>query len=1162
MPIYHKALFNFILLLSGFKASAQYIPSPAVLSAAQAAGSYYNESSITLNPGFSFTASAGQSLTLSISGANCLPLAVTPSANKNYIVTTVPRVGGVTTEAGLANRTSCELIQSVQYFDGLGRPLQTVQIRGSADGTKDIVQPTYYDELGREGYKFQPIAYAGIANGTYRADALALQPGYYNPSGSTGTQQSNGVVRNTRAYAVSVFEESPLNRVLEQGAPGEDWQPLLSTLPNSGHTVKMAYTSNNSTALMDTANTRLASLYRISAIDGTTQARTLLRDGNYAAGQLYVTVSKDENWKQLRGGTSEEYKDKDGRVVLKRMFNYTGGALQVLSTYYVYDELGNLAYVLPPLSGGDAASGAPSQAVLDNLCYQYRYDDRGRLSQKKLPGKGWEYMTYNKLDQVTYTQDANQRANNQWSWTKYDALGRTILAGVENSNPSTYTAVQNAFNGLTGQLWESRNNARTEGYTIGTHPMAGEENANVKIHNITFYDNYSFPGSGNPYPYSGGSVMTLGLPTASLMAVLNNPAHKLWKVNYYDEEGHAVKAYAQHYLGGTVSAFNYDVISTSYDFTDAVTATTRQHYTTASTANPQLTVTNTYIYDHQGRKLKTWQQMKNGTQANDTRTLLSNMVYNEIGQLWKKKLHSTDSTTFKQEVTYVYNERGWMASNSASLFQEQLLYNTGTNKQYNGNIAYQQWGTEASPNTKTYTYGYDQLNRLTSGTSTDNHNESGIAYDVMGNITALKRYTANVLTDDLTYTYTNTGNLTNQLQTVNDASGSNTGQKANLTTYSYDANGNLKTDNSKGITDISYNLLNLPQVIAGKSTTYTYDATGQKLRRVVGTLATDYIGGIQYEGTTTPVIASVQTEEGRALPNGATAYNYEYTLTDHLGNARLNFDTGTGTARQTQKEDYYPFGLEIQIGSAMSPKSNYLYNRKELQENLGIYDYGARFYDPVIGRFTTVDAVAEHPEQIYLSPYAYVGNNPISRIDPDGNCFPCLILPEIVEGIAILGEALGISTAVTANVTAFATGAVILNNLESGRSVNSSSLVARRDATFVNTPVRIKPPVVVQARKEALPGSRPGQVFTPREKQKVKEKNKEENGGNAVCQGCGVNTTKPQKSQKGVTPPSTDTQVDHIDPKSNGGSGTAENGQVLCRGCNIDKGNKVPTPKP
>jgi RHS repeat-associated protein len=426
----------------------------------------------------------------------------------------------------------------------------------------------------------------------------------------------------------------------------------------------------------------------------------------------------------------------------------------------------------------------------------------------------------------------------------------------------------------------------------------------------------------------------------------------LWTAHYYDYWGRGLKSYVQHYLGGTLSNSNYDAISTTY---------------TANTTTPLVTTINTYYYDHAGRKVSSWEQITNGTTPT-TKTLLSKLAYNEVGQLLTKNLQSTDSVNYLQAIAYAYNERGWMTGSTAPLFEMQLQYNTGTNKQYNGNIAYQLWGTAAAPNTNTYTYTYDKLNRLMGGiTSADNYKETGIAYDIMGNITALNRYQAGTLIDQLAYTYTSSGNATNQLQSVADASGNNSGLVNGTTSYTYDINGNMlssaNTVNTSQNKSFTYNLLNLPIVstVATGTATYTYDATGNKLRKVDVlsgvTKTTDYISGIEYDNSTT-AIGFIQTEEGKAVPNGASAYDYTYYLGDNLGNTRITFDTKTGAAVLQQQDDYYPFGLEINR-SVLSPKNEYLYNKKELQEEFQEYDYGARFYDPVIARWTTVDPLAE-----------------------------------------------------------------------------------------------------------------------------------------------------------------------------------------------------------
>jgi hypothetical protein len=468
---------------------------------------------------------------------------------------------------------------------------------------------------------------------------------------------------------------------------------------------------------------------------------------------------------------------------------------------------------------------------------------------------------------------------------------------------------------------------------------------------INYYDVYTgIPGFPGIYSKpANGSPQTRGLLTATLTAVLNNPADMLWTVHYYDDLGRNIKSYSQHYLGGTANTNNYDAVTSTYNFTSAVTTTSRKHFTTASTTVPLLTITNTNIYDHMGRRLKSWEQLKNTSLTSDVKTLLSKTDYNELGQVMAKHLHSTDSVHFLQDISYTYNERGWLLTNSAPLFAMQLQYNTAAaGPQYNGNIAYQSWVTPAV--TDHFTYTYDMLNRLLSGISADNYKEQNIAYDQAGNITTLKRYQANVLIDNFTYTYS----ATNQLLKLRDTLSSDIGVKQGTYQFTYDGNGNLKTDPSKGTSGISYsyNLLNVPQSVTGSKTiTYIYDASGQKLRRVSpATGVTDYIGGIQYDDnlTGTETVSFIQTEEGRALPNGTTAYNYEYSIGDHLGNTRITFDTGTGAARQEQQDDYYPFGLEISRSTIGSPKNEYLYNKKELQEELGVYDYGARFYDPVI----------------------------------------------------------------------------------------------------------------------------------------------------------------------------------------------------------------------
>ncbi|HTK19771.1 MAG TPA: RHS repeat-associated core domain-containing protein, partial [Mucilaginibacter sp.] len=112
-------------------------------------------------------------------------------------------------------------------------------------------------------------------------------------------------------------------------------------------------------------------------------------------------------------------------------------------------------------------------------------------------------------------------------------------------------------------------------------------------------------------------------------------------------------------------------------------------------------------------------------------------------------------------------------------------------------------------------------------------------------------------------------------------------------------------------------------------------------------------------------------------------FDYYYYLGDNLGNTRVMFDSQTSPLTPVQSDDYYPFGLEIHGANMPSLKNEYLYNKKELQEEIKQYDYGARFYDPVIGRFTTIDRFAEKYRT--HTPYHYGLNNPTGNIDIHGD---------------------------------------------------------------------------------------------------------------------------------------------------------------------------------
>jgi len=1016
---------------------AQTLLNPNTVSSPLSAGQYYHSSSITLSPGFHFTATPGNSLRLFIkSGAVCTPLATQLSTNQNYVVTYTPRDSNITNPSDPA-LLNCQVMTTVQYFDGLGRPLQTVQVKGNPDGTKDVVQAVAYDQFGREATKYLPYTISTGTPGSFRSGALAEQQGFYNAPPS-------GVVPIPTPYATTIFEPSPLNRVNEQGAPGNDWQP------GNGHTVRMEYGSNSNA---DAAHT--VRLYNADAVNtvGEEYKRNLTSSGNYNANELYLTVIKDENWQTSDGlaGQTYEYKDKEGRVVLKRIFKSN---TEALSTYYIYDDLGNLSFVLPPSANPDA--GNVDQTKQDTWCYQYRYDGRRRLIEKKLPGKGWEYMVYNKLDQVVFTQDANQRNKppQEFNFIRYDALGRVVMTGIwpsgdpADANLSTPAAGRRIWlqdwSNNHQPVWATRDNGNAAtGYNQDDPPG--------QVLTINYYDDYAFPGSdafGNPAPNTsiGQSPNVRSLPTGSKTNILGTTT-MLLTVNYYDEEGRVIESKSQNHLGGT------DVVDNTYSFTDELLTSSRTHIVNGATT----TIAMRYDYDHMGRKTDTHEWVNNA--ANEI--LLSRLEYNEAGQLKTKTLNNG-----QQAIEYAYNERGWLtgindpnASPTASkLFGMELRYNhplLGAHPNWNGNISEQRYRAEIS-NDQNVKYTYDKLNRLTDGISSAGFSETNIGYDVMGNI---KNLTRNGVT--LGYSYYN-NDQSNQLKSV---SGVTNGD------YQYDPNGNKIQESSSynGLTKnntISYNLLNLPATVSGtQNISYTYTASGQKLTKVVNGVSTQYVGGIQYTGTNMDFI---QTEEGRAIPKTG-GFNYEFTLTDHLGNNRVTFDQTSG---KVGEDDYYPFGLNVHRQANAGNK--YLYNKKELQDELGEYDYGARFYDPVIARWTSVDPLVEL-DQENTTPYGYVLGNPVKLTDPDGR-IPCCLTPwSIIQAGA---EAAGtveagsggtlspVAATIVITATVMAAGKAIYDlapSFSASGNHSAGGYTASRDGTRVNNAPEREAPKIVEA---------------------------------------------------------------------------------------------------
>ena len=454
---------------------------------------------------------------------------------------------------------------------------------------------------------------------------------------------------------------------------------------------------------------------------------------------------------------------------------------------------------------------------------------------------------------------------------------------------------------------------------------------------------------------------------------------KIYKGYYYDVKGRVTKVVQNNLLGG------YDVTNTVYTFTGQPATVTHSH--TASGKSTRTEVY-TYSYDHADRVSKVEHTL------GGTKITLADYTYDSFGRLSTKSLHGSAAN----KLTYAYNLRSWLTGITSTRFTQNLYYNTGVGTaRYNGSISSMTWKSGNESTVRGYKFTYDGLDRMlnatygeTAGISTNANrfSENVTGYDKNGNIKGLQRYgqlssAAYGMIDNLTLTLN--GNQLNRVDDAVTASAYNGGFEfkngANAADeYSYDANGNLTKDLNKGISGITYNFLNLPNVVTfsdGSTITYTYGADGTKLRTVhkIGstTTTTDYCGNVVYENGVQKLLL---TEEGYVTLSDS---KYHYYLKDHQGNNRVVISQ-SGTVEETNH--YYPFGGAFASTSNVQP---YKYNGKELDTKKGLnwYDYGARHYDAVLGRFITVDAL--YDKHFKVSPYVYCGNEPVGRIDPDGN---------------------------------------------------------------------------------------------------------------------------------------------------------------------------------
>ena len=600
------------------------------------------------------------------------------------------------------NEEGTKYIDNVTYLDGFGRKLQEVQVKGSPDGTSDLVQPYSYGKLGRTERTYLPYAKANN-NGTFVNDPL-----------NTSHWNAYGVTDAAYAFTKTEYDNSPLNRIIRQTGPGAAW-----------HTAAKAVSTTHS---MNSANE--VRLYRVNGTSG-----VLYQDGHYRAGSLEKVITTDED-----GHTTENFTDNQGKTVLTVAVNGT----ERLETYYVYDYRELLRWVLSPEAAHRVASGIDTEALY-KYAYYYEYDALKRMTFKKLPGCEPVYMVYDKRDRLVLTQDGNMRAANanKWSYTEYNTKNQPVESGEIVLNASATHA----------QLIDSMMNSESVPSGIRTPLQYIRYDKYTANEHVTPHAFVAISGYANDY-----HPLTTGLVTATKTRVLGTDQW-ITSTVYYDSKCRPMQEITDNLVGGVTR------VTHSYDFVGNVVKSQESHGTntleyaytyddrsrllnvTSSLNGVTPIVMKTLEYDEVGRMKKV--KLHNNTTSSE---------YDYNIRSW---LTGITGSKFTQSLTYGngtgnIRSMNWNANGSNHSYAftydgaNRLLdaiHGTGaytekvTSYDKNGNILGLQRYGNGLIDDLTYTYNGNQLTKVedatgnsagfSNGTSTTNE----YIYDYNGNLT-------------------------------------------------------------------------------------------------------------------------------------------------------------------------------------------------------------------------------------------------------------------------------------------------------------------------------------------------------------------------------------------------------------------------------------------
>ena len=969
-------------------------------------------------------AGASNSEALSCRSSLSLSLECIPLLSDSYVATSWNDVTVLTSRDG----GEMSMMTTVTWLDDFGREESVHQV-GFTPSHKTLVSLTEYDGHGRVSKRWLPalatpqrVILPGLHTVTY-LDAH-VRPEDIMP-GSSEANLGDGA-----PYSEVIYDGSPLDRPLMEYGSGEAWR-------QAGRGILSEHMGNSA------GDERLV-CHRIEVQASKNDTSFVISsEGLYPDGSLKVVSVTDEDGKETLTFT-----DRHGREILSRQVMKEGGECQYLDTYSVYDGLDHLLAVIPPaLSDRLSIGQSLDPEETERYAYLYLYDSKERVCARKLPGIGWIRMEYDDADRLVFTQDGEQRRRGESTFMLYDIHGRECVTGVCGHDVPTGNMISGfalaEYVGAGGAL---------DGYAC-----SGVTLVSPQVMSAFYYDSHAFvddfaTGLPDSLAMYGTHIPSLiGRRTGSCLHEVSEgiSGKKVWGLVRYDGRGRVSHTEMSYPDGG------WDTEDVEHDFLGSPVRRHLVHRKGTETVREDLT----YTYDDSERLLEVRHSLNGGTPV-----LLARNTYDELGRLSGTERGGNGALSS----AYSYSVRSWLTGIDGSLFKETLHYNDlrsarlgDGNRRFGGDVSSMEWRSGAGTGTRSYDFAYDGLGRLVSA----DYGEYGdhvvgygtsYSYDNMGNLLSLSRegdMTSSLkgIVDNLSMTYDG-----NMLASVSDSAPapSVTGSAdfrdgvPEVVEYTYDRNGNMTSDLNRKVSLISYNRQNRPARMrhAGGTETFTYLPDGTKRGRTVlgkdrSLSRTEYRGNLVCADDT---LKYILFDGGLIAMDGASP-EYLFFLRDHLGSVRV---VARPDGKAVQVNHYYPYGMafagggmsgnagahpveggvsvaggSLEIGGetggmelarpGASQPYRFLGNELYTSNSLGLYDFSARMYDPALGRFLSVDPMAEGYR--HLSPYAYCAGNPVVYADKDGQ-----VIGRVVVG-AVVGAAIN--------------GGIALLSGESGRDV-------------------------------------------------------------------------------------------------------------------------------